>query len=272
MSILLSTIVMGIIGLLFALFLIYANKKFHVEIDPKISEIEEALPGANCSGCGYASCSAYAEAIVKNGEEVNKCVVGGPEVAKKVAEIMGVVAEEKERQIAVVMCRGDNEASKFPGVYKGIKSCAAAIYSQDVAKRCKYGCVGLGDCEEACPFDAIHVTEKGIPEVDAEKCTGCGACVEACPRDIIELHPISQKVFVYCKSKDPAIVARSVCKNACIGCGICVRNATADGKPEAIKVIDNLAVINFDNYQMKEEYTNKCPTKAINVDKNVINK
>jgi Na+-translocating ferredoxin:NAD+ oxidoreductase subunit B len=255
---------MGAIGLLFAVFLVFANRKFAVETDPKLDKVEAVLPGVNCGGCGYASCALYAQAIVEEGEDLNLCVVGGAETTSAVARVMGVEVsgERAEKLVAVVFCQGDNEASKFPGVYKGIEDCAAAIYSQDVSKRCKYGCVGMGSCVKSCPFDAIHLSEGGIPYVDAEKCTACGNCVRACPRDLIELHPVSHNSFVYCKSQDPGPVARKVCSKACIACRACVRAAEKDENAEAVTMQGNLAVVTADPYTAKPEYGVKCPTDA----------
>ena len=255
---------MGLIGLLFAIFLVFANRKFAVETDPKLDRVEQKLPGVNCGGCGYASCALYAQAIVEKDEELNLCVVGGAETTREVAHAMGVQVsgEQKERLVAVVFCQGDNEASKFPGVYKGIMDCAAAIYSQDVSKRCKYGCVGMGSCVKSCPFDAIHMSEGGIPYVDAVKCTACGNCVRACPRDLIELHPVSHNTFVYCKSQDPGPIARKVCSKACIACQLCVKAAAKDENAESVTMDGNLAVVTPDPYGAKPEYGAKCPTAA----------
>ncbi|MGM0675181.1 MAG: RnfABCDGE type electron transport complex subunit B, partial [Spirochaetota bacterium] len=174
-----AALLMGVLGLLFAIFLGVANRKFHVETNPKIDEVEEVLPGVNCGGCGYPSCATYAEAIAENGEEIDLCVVGGEDTTRAVAEVMGVEVanEDKQKLVAVVFCQGDSEAAAFPGDYRGIEDCAAAVYSQDVAKRCKYGCIGLASCVRSCPFDAIHLSETGVPYVDAEKCTACGNCV-----------------------------------------------------------------------------------------------
>jgi len=259
-----AAVLMGAIGLFFAIFLVFANSKFAVETDPKLDRVEGALPGVNCGGCGYASCALYAEAIVEKDEDLNLCVVGGAQTTKDVARVMGVQVsgEQKEKLVAVVFCQGDNEASKFPGVYKGIEDCAAAIYSQDVSKRCKYGCVGMGSCVKSCPFDAIHLSEGGIPFVDAEKCTACGNCVRACPRDLIELHPVSHNSFVYCKSQDPGPVARKVCSKACIACQICVKAAAKDENAEAVTMNNNLAVVTPEPYAAKPEYGAKCPTSA----------
>ncbi|TVQ38834.1 MAG: RnfABCDGE type electron transport complex subunit B [Spirochaetaceae bacterium] len=274
MMILIAAAMMGLIGLVFALFLVTANARFAVEVDPRIAELEERLPGVNCGGCGYASCAAYAEAVARNGEKIDLCVVGGDDTTRDVAHVMGVKVsdEQKDKLVAVVFCQGDSEASAFPGVYKGIPDCAAAIYSQDVAKRCKYGCVGLGSCVESCPFDAIHMSATGIPYVDAEKCTACGNCVIACPRDLIELHPLKHDAFVYCKSLDPGPIARKVCKKACIACNICVKAAAADDNPDAVSVRDNLARVNTRNYSAKPEYGAKCPTQCYNSNRNLVNK
>ncbi|MFW6313896.1 MAG: RnfABCDGE type electron transport complex subunit B [Spirochaetota bacterium] len=259
-----AAVLMGAIGLFFAIFLVFANSRFAVETDPKLDRVENALPGVNCGGCGYASCALYAEAIVEKDEELNLCVVGGAETTRDVARVMGVEVsgEQKEKLVAVVFCQGDNEASKFPGVHKGIQDCAAAIYSQDVSKRCKYGCVGMGSCVKSCPFDAIHLSDGGIPFVDAEKCTACGNCVRACPRDLIELHPVSHNSFVYCKSQDPGPIARKVCSKACIACQICVKAAAKDENAEAVTMHNNLAVVTPEPYAAKPEYGTKCPTGA----------
>lgn len=268
-----AAVFMGLLGVLFALFLGFANRKFQVEVNEKVEKLEETLPGVNCGGCGYPSCAAYAEAVAEGGEKINLCVVGGEETTREVAHVMGVevLEEDTEKLVAVVLCRGDKEASSFPGDYQGIEDCAAALASQDVAKRCKFGCVGLGSCVAACPFDAIRMGTKGIPIVDAEKCTACGNCVAACPRDLIELHPVSRKGLVYCKSKDAGPVARKVCGNACIACRLCVKAAEKDENPDAVRMEGTLAVVNTDPYTAKPEYGAKCPTGAYNVWENLEN-
>ncbi|MCX8057924.1 MAG: RnfABCDGE type electron transport complex subunit B [Spirochaetes bacterium] len=272
MTILLSILVMGLTGAIFAVFLVYGNIKFHVEVDPRIEMIEKSLPGANCSGCGYASCAMYAEAIVLKNEKINKCVVGGDETTEKIGAILGVKAEKITKKVAIILCQGDLNLATFIGHYNGVKDCAFAYFSStDVSKMCKYGCIGMGTCVRACPFDALKIdSEIGIPVVDTKKCTGCGNCVEACPRHLIELHPIDREIFIYCKNHDPTLVAKNICQKACIACGICVRNAQKDGNEEALKLIDNLAVINFDLYdKIKWEYGEKCPTAAYNKNRNI---
>jgi Na+-translocating ferredoxin:NAD+ oxidoreductase subunit B len=274
MTILIAAGLMGLIGLLFSISLGIAGKKFAVEVDPRLNEIEKSLPGVNCGGCGYASCAMYAEAVAGEKAPVDLCVVGGQDTARDVAHVMGISVsdEAKDKIVAVVFCQGDSEASAFPGEYRGIRDCAAAVYSQDVSKRCKYGCVGLGSCVDACPFDAIHLSKTGIPFVDAEKCTACGKCVAACPRNLIELHPLKHDSFVYCKSQDPAIIAKKVCVKACTGCTLCAKSAAKDDNPDAVRMEGNLAVVNTKNYAAKPEYGAKCPTGAYSTYVNIVNK
>ncbi|RKZ00708.1 MAG: electron transporter RnfB [Candidatus Hydrothermota bacterium] len=260
--ILLALLTMGGIGLAFAVVLLLAYKKLAVEEDPRIKRIEEVLPGANCGACGYPGCAAYAEAIVNENAPIDKCGPGGAEVARRIAEILGIEGVEVGvRKVAHVMCQGTNEAALNRSIYYGISTCRAAHFTVGGDKECYWGCLGLGDCVRACPFDAIHMTDKGIPIVDRQKCTGCGLCVEACPRNIIELVPITQKVFVLCKNEDKGANARKYCDYACIGCRICVRKA-----PEgSMEIRNNLAVI-LDHKPVDENaqaVTEKCPTKSI---------
>ena len=273
-TIVLAGVLMGAIGLAFAAVLGVAETRFKVDVDPRISAVESLLPGVNCGGCGYPSCAMYATAVATAGAEASLCVVGGEDTARAVARVMGVtIADELvEKRIAVVFCQGDTEASSFPGDYRGIRDCAAAVYSQDVAKRCKYGCVGLGSCVAACIFNAIHLGPKGIPIVDADACNGCGKCVAACPRNLIELHPVSHRTFVYCKSQDPSIVTRKICKKGCFACNLCVKAAEKDGNPTAVALVGNLAVVNAANYTAKSEYGAKCPTDCYADDRNVVNR
>lgn len=273
MIIIQTIMLMGILGVGFAVFLGFSDRRFHVKTNLKVGEVDEVLPGVNCGGCGYPSCGAYAEAVAEKGEAIDLCVVGGADTTRAVAHIMGVKVtdEDREKLVAVVFCQGDSEAAGFPGEFHGIPDCSAAVYSQDVAKRCKYGCIGLGSCVRSCPFDAIHMSETGIPYVDAEKCTACGNCVVACPRDLIELHPVNYEAFVFCKSQDTGPIARQVCKRACIACKICVKAAAGDDNPESVSMDGNLAVVNTQNYTAKVEYGAKCPTVSYSSRRNLVN-
>ncbi len=260
-TILLSVIVMAGMGIFFAVFLLVSYKKLSVEEDPRIKQIEEILPGANCGACGFAGCAAYAEAIVLEGAEVNRCAPGGPDVAKKIAELMGVQVEVKEAPVAHLMCQGSRDVAVQRSVYVGEPSCRIEDFTTKGDKACTYGCLGLGDCVRACPFDAMYMGEDGLPKIIEEKCTGCGICVEECPRDILALVPRDQKTFVACVNKDKGAISRKVCKVSCIACGLCVKKA-----PEgSMELKNNLAVI-LDYKQVdtkSEEVYAACPTKAI---------
>ncbi len=250
---------MGALGLLFSVGLVFAYKKLKVYEDPKIEKVSEILPQANCGACGYAGCRAFAEAVVKGEVEADGCPVGGEEVTIQIADTLGVKAPEVIKQLARLHCRGTHEAAKDKGPYLGISTCMAA-HLIGGNKQCSYGCLHFGDCARACPFDALHMGEDGLPKVDELKCTACGKCVDACPRNLFELHPTTQEILVYCRSLDRGAASRKVCKNACIACGICARAC-----PEAIVMENNIAVITdykqIDPAKIPE--IEKCPTNSI---------
>jgi RnfABCDGE-type electron transport complex B subunit len=252
-------ITMAALGLIFSIGLVLAYKKLKVEEDPRVEKVAELLPQANCGGCGYSGCRAFAEAVVHGDVEVSGCPVGGEEVAKQIAETLGVKAGEMIKKVARVHCRGTHEAAFNRGEYFGINTC----YSANLIggnKQCSYGCLGYGDCVAACPFDAIYMGEEGLPIVREDKCTACGKCVDACPRNIIDLCPIDQNIIVFCRSLDRGPAAKKACKNACIACGICVRAC-----PEAIVLENYLAVItDFKKIDPEKiPAIEKCPTDAI---------
>ncbi len=258
-ELLIPILTMTALGFLFSTGLVLAYKRLRVEEDPKIEKVSEALPQANCGACGFSGCRAFAEAVVKGDAEANGCPVGGSETAQNVATILGVKAGEVIPKVARVHCRGTHQAAKDRGLYLGIATCFAS-HLVGGNKQCSFGCMGHGDCVRACQFDAMHMGEEGLPIIDEDKCTACGKCVDACPRNILELHPLSQNILVFCRSKDRGPTARKVCKNACIACGICVRAC-----PEAIVLEDNLAVITdykkIDPAKIPE--IEKCPTDSI---------
>jgi Na+-translocating ferredoxin:NAD+ oxidoreductase subunit B len=256
-------VVMVGVGAVFGFILAFANKKFAMEVNPLINEVEDILPKGQCGACGFAGCAKYAEAVVEDPAVApNLCVPGKAAVAAKVAELTGKKAEATEPHYARLKCRGTKTAAAAAYNYEGISDCAAAKLIQGGPKGCKFGCIGFGNCVQVCPFGAMHMGEDGLPIVDKEKCTGCGKCASTCPQSILELVPFTAKVSVDCSSHDKGAAARKLCTQACLGCGLCMRNCSHG----AIKIEKNLAVVDMKICQEQcEEATcfAKCPTKAI---------
>lgn len=259
-----SLLVLGLTGLAAALLLYLTAQKFKVEEDPRIDLVQEVLPGANCGGCGFAGCRALAEACVKaDSLDGLLCPVGGAAVMQQVGSILGMEAAAADPMIAVVRCNGECKARPRTSEYDGVKSCRVqnSLYVGETA--CPFGCLGCGDCVEACGFDAIHINpETGLPEVDEDKCVACGKCAKACPRNIIELRkkgPKGRRMVVECVNKDKGAVARKACLNACIGCGKCQKEC----KFEAITVENNVAYIDFNKCRLCRKCEEACPTGAI---------
>lgn len=268
MNVVLITIaVLAALGCVAAVILYFVAQKFKVYEDPKIGQVEEVLPGANCGGCGYPGCHGFAEALAK-ADDISgmACPAGGAEAMSKIAVILGKEVVASAPKVAVVRCGGsclgaDVKRQKTL-VYDGAKSCAIASshFSGDTA--CQYGCLGLGDCVEACKFGAIMIDESGLARVDEEKCVACGACVTACPKGIIELRnqgPKGRRLWVSCVNKDKGAAVVKACSVSCIGCGKCVKECAFD----AIKVENNVAYIDFNKCKLCRKCVAACPRGAI---------
>ena len=262
--ILIAVISLGAIGLVAAVILYAASKKFAVYEDPRIAQVSEVLPQANCGGCGYPGCSGFAAACVKAGSLEGKlCPVGGQPTMEKVAAILGLEAAASEPKVAVVRCNGTCANRPKLTQYDGVRSCVVANSTYGGETGCTFGCLGCGDCVSACTFGAIKMNpETGLPEVDESKCTACGACAKACPRSIIEIRPKgknSRRVYVQCVNKDKGAVARKACAAACIGCGKCVKVCPF----EAITLENNLAYIDPAKCKSCRKCEMECPQNAI---------
>lgn len=266
-----NTIVMTLavlvgIGLLAAVLLYFVSQRFKVEEDPRIDEVESTLPGANCGGCGFPGCRGFADAYVKAGEgDLGRffCPVGGNAVMAKVAAVMGRTVEAKDPMIAVVRCAGTPKERAAVAKYDGAVSCRVANNLFNGETGCSWGCLGLGDCEMVCDFDAIHIDhERKLPVVNQDKCTACGACVKICPKHVIELRKKNVKdrrVFVSCINQEKGGVAKKACGVACIGCARCKKECPFD----AIVVENNLAYIDFTKCKLCRKCVAVCPTGAI---------
>ena len=250
MEILFAVLILGGLGLAFGLVLAAASKVFYVETDPRLDALNECLPGANCGGCGYAGCGAYAEAVLNGEAPIGACASGGNECAAAMSAIMGVKAEAVARKVALVKCSGQKTYNEFgeqiggakvKGIYEGFKDClSASKVGGHGPLACKYGCLGYGSCIKVCRYDAIKVID-GVAKVDVEKCVGCGMCVVACPRKVIGMVGYGTDVIIACNSNAKGAVTARSCTAGCIGCGLC-KKICPNG---AITIEKNLAVIDY---------------------------
>ena len=251
---------MGSMGALFSSGLALANKKLHVEEDPRVITLLELLPGANCGGCGYPGCSNFAENVIAGECKVSDCPVSDEETVMEMAAALGIEAEIGEAMYPVLFCQGSISNALTHAEYLGILSCIGAKVNNGADKDCEYACYGFGDCVEACTFGALQMSAEGLPILNESLCSGCGQCVEACPQQLIELHPKSHQVFVLCKNQDTPKTAKSVCSAACFGCSICARKTDN----EAITMLGNLAIVHHDRLENTESIPfDKCRTGAL---------
>ena len=246
-------------GALLGAILAIASRRFHVDVDARVEEVLEALPGSNCGACGLPGCEPAAEAVVKGEAPITICRAGGPDVADRVAKIMGVEVGSTVPLKAHIHCRGGASVSPIRAVYQGVNSCRAAEIAVGGGKACPFGCLCLEDCAKVCPVSAITFDEDCIRRVNVKKCTGCGLCSDVCPRDLIEMVPADATVFVRCKSQYTGKKALSLCKVACIGCKKCEKTCPED----AIHVENGFAVIDYDRCTDCGDCAMVCPTDSI---------
>src|SRR5512147_366798 len=205
-TIYLALIVLAALGVVFGIALAIVASKFMVKVDPKVEQVRETLPGANCGACGFAGCMGYAEAVVGNPDVApHLCAPGKAAVAAKIAQITGKAAGAVEPKIARVFCQGGRSKSNRKFIYTGVMDCTAAVLAAGGDKSCEFGCLGYATCMRACPFDAIRMSEDNLPIISPEKCTACGKCVAACPKQVIELGLASKPVVISCHSKDKGV-------------------------------------------------------------------
>ena len=251
--------IMAAVALVLGICIMLISKLCLVKEDPRIEEVAGYLAGANCGACGFAGCDDYASALAADPSiGASKCPVGGADCAAKLAAILGVDAGSAEPNVAVVMCNGNKEAAKTIMEYQGLSTCKAAKQLFGGLNACTHGCLGLGDCEAACPYGAIKVCN-GVAVVDREACVGCGICAKQCPNSVIRIAPAKNKVIVQCNSKDAGAKTRKACSNGCIACKKCEKAC----KFEAIKVEDNHAMIDPEKCKNCGLCAKECPTGAI---------
>lgn len=262
--ILLTIISLSVIACVAAVILYFVARKFKVIDDPRIDEVQEILPAANCGACGFAGCRNFAEALVKaDSFEGLNCPVGGSAVMEEAASILGKTALVTDPLVAVLLCNGTPENRSRTSLYSGVLDCRISHNLYIGETDCSYGCLGYGDCVRACSFDAIFMDAAiKLPVIIDDKCVACGACVKACPRNIIELRKKARKdrkIYVACSNCDKGGPARRACKVACIACGKCVKVCAFD----AITIENNLAYIDAKKCTFCRKCAVECPTNAI---------
>jgi len=248
------------LGLLLAAILVIANKKLFVYEDPRIDDVEELLPAANCGACGSPGCRNFAEGLIDGSFEPAMCTVNAKESTECIAEYLGVDAGEANKRVARLACAGGDHVAFIRASYDGLSSCRGAALVSGGGKGCSWGCLAMGDCADVCDFDAITMNEHGLPIVDEDKCTACGDCVDVCPKDLFELHSIEHQLFVACKNLQKGDEPESDCEVVCTACERCA----VDSPEGLITIVDNLAIIDYDNNSLASSVAvERCPTGAI---------
>ncbi len=259
MTIVIAIITLGGLTLLLALMLIVANRKLHVYEDPRIDQVEEMLPHANCGACGYPGCRPFAEALVAGSVLPGKCTVSSEEGRESIAAYLGVSVGTEEKLVARLACGGGSNVALNRALYRGLETCQAASLVSGGGKGCFWGCLGHGDCQVVCDFDAITMNSHALPVVDEDKCTACGDCVEVCPKDLFSLQPISHQLWVACKNLQAGDDILEECQVACTACGKCAMDA-----PDNLIIMENnLPVINYSKNHHTQVPIQRCPTGAI---------
>lgn len=261
----------GGLGLLFGGGLAYASRKFYVKVDPRVEQVDDALPGANCGACGMAGCRQMALKVVEGELTASACPVASSDARAFIAQIMGAEVELAEEMVAVTRCQGSPDKSPDRFIYQGFKSCTAADMVGHGHKACDWGCLGFGDCVTSCSFDAMVMGEDRLPKVIDDLCTGCGVCVDTCPRDIMELVPRSANIYIACKNPNRAKEVKGVCSVGCTGCTLCANPKTTPSGKITMNKDTNLPVFDYHVEDDPVIAVHKCPTNSL-VDKRANNR
>jgi Na+-translocating ferredoxin:NAD+ oxidoreductase RNF subunit RnfB len=258
--VLLSMLIIGGVGVVFATFIAAAYMKLRVWEDPRIEAVAGMLPNANCGACGLPGCRAFAEQAVEGKIKPAQCTVSGADGVAAIADYLGIDAGQAVKRVARLLCAGGFDVTTRPVEYRGVPTCAAANAVAGGGKGCAWGCLGLGDCAVACDFGAITMNEVGLPVVDPALCTACGDCVTACPKDLFVIRPLDQHLLVQCRNLLTGDAVLEQCKVACTACGKCVQDAA----PGLISVATGVAVIDDSTWSLEDPAAiSRCPTNAI---------
>ena len=255
-----SVLTLGGVSFVFAILIAVTHRKFKVWEDPRIDAVANMLPNSNCGACGQAGCRAFAELAVKGTITPAECTVMNDEAKADVAAYLGVGVGEATKRVARLLCAGGSDVASQVAEYRGYQTCKAASAIAGGGKACAWGCLGYGDCEVVCDFDAIYMNRNRLPVVIPALCTACGDCVETCPKDLFTLMPMDYKLIVQCKSLLEGDEAVAACAVACNACGRCA----LDAAPGVVAMVNGLAVVDYTkNDATGPEAIARCPTGAI---------
>ncbi len=259
MVVLTAVVAIGGLTFLLATLLILANRKLYVEEDQRIDVVEEMLPHANCGACGYPGCRPFAEAVVGGVVGPGKCSVSNIAGREAIAEYLGIEVGEQLKIVARLACAGGSNVARNRAHYAGVSSCLAAAQVAGGGKSCAWGCLGYGDCERVCDFNAISMNSHGLPVVDNAACTACGDCVDICPKDLFSLHPEDHRLWVACRNLEQGDAVLAACEVACTACERCAQDASAG----LITMRDHLPVVDYSRAHATRVPIERCPTGAI---------
>lgn len=258
MTILWSTVVLLVLAIVFGILLALLGKKLAVHEDERISQVRKHLSGANCGGCGYAGCDAFAKAVVEGKADVNACSATSAESKRLIGDIMGISVSAEDTKIVVACGGGNNAKDKYD--YMGYGNCRSMELLGGGRKQCKWGCLGMGTCTDICPENAISVGDNGYAYIDRKKCIACGKCVSNCPKGIIKRIPAKAEYYVACSNcLRGGKEVRAICSSGCLGCGLCAKTCPHG----AISMADNLPKIDYDKCTSCGTCAQKCPAKCI---------
>ena len=251
---------MSVLGIFLAIVLVVANRWLFVQEDPRIDDVEDLLPKANCGACGSPGCRPFAEKLVNGEVDPGLCTVNAKDTNQIIADFLGVEMGAHEKRVARLACAGGDHVAYIRASYDGLNSCRAAALVSGGGKGCAWGCLGMGDCEVVCDFGAIRLDRNGLPRVDEDKCTACGNCVDICPKDLFELHEVSHRLWVACRNREFGDQAEAECEVICTACERCA----VDSPEGLITISDNLAVIDYSKNTLASKVAiERCPTGAI---------
>jgi electron transport complex protein RnfB len=134
---------------------------------PLLDQIDAVLPQTQCRQCGFQGCKPYAEAIAKDGADINQCPPGGNEGVEALAALLGLKPKPLDSK----------HGPRLP---------------KSVALIDERRCIGCALCLLACPVDAILGAAKFMHTVIVAECTGCRLCLPPCPVDCITMEPLAE--------------------------------------------------------------------------------